>query len=157
MPCPGPFHLSHIAYYMYDMCPRPVTDVGLSTLICNVEHTYFHLVCVAASLCCVCLVNVQVSAPYVIVGSTRELYTCLVRHMTRLLLKRFRCLAPAHDSSLYLFVLVIFLEAVLLFQPYVSVIIFYQHIVHVYLGCSLRPSPCLCDLHLNTHSHTFTG
>ena len=94
MPCPGPLHFSHIAYYMYDICPLPVTDVGLSTIVCNVEHTYFHLVCVAASLFCVYLVNVQVSAPYVI-ASTRELYTCFGRHMTRLLLKRFRCLAPA--------------------------------------------------------------
>ena len=34
------------------------------------------LVCAAASLLCACLVSVQVSAPYVIAGSTQELYTC---------------------------------------------------------------------------------
>ena len=34
------------------------------------------LVCAAASLFCACLVSVQVSAPYVIAGSTHELYTC---------------------------------------------------------------------------------
>ena len=35
------------------------------------------LVCAAASLLCACLVSIQVSAPYVIDGSTQELYTCL--------------------------------------------------------------------------------
>ena len=51
------------------------------------------LVCAAASLFCACLVSVQVSAPYVIAGSTQELYTCLFRQMARLLLKMSRCLA----------------------------------------------------------------
>ena len=53
------------------------------------------LVCAAASLFCACLVIVQVSAPYVIAGSTHELYTCLFRQMARLLLKISRCLAYA--------------------------------------------------------------
>ena len=44
------------------------------------------LVCAAASLFCACLVSVQVSALYVIAGSTQELYTCLFRQMERLLL-----------------------------------------------------------------------
>ena len=38
MPCPGPFHFSHIA----DFCRLPDPDVGLSILVCDVEHTYFH-------------------------------------------------------------------------------------------------------------------
>ena len=38
MPCPGPFHLSHI----YDVCPIPDPDVGLSIFVCDVEHTSFH-------------------------------------------------------------------------------------------------------------------
>ena len=45
------------------------------------------LICAAASLFCACLVNVQVYAPYVIAGSTQELYTCLFRQMARLLLQ----------------------------------------------------------------------
>ena len=54
------------------------------------------LVCAAARLFCACLVSVQVSAPYVIAGSTQELYTsCLFRQMARLLLKMSRCLAYA--------------------------------------------------------------
>ena len=53
------------------------------------------LACEAASLFCVCLVSVQVSAPYVIAGSTQELYTCLFRQMARLLLKITLCLAYA--------------------------------------------------------------
>ena len=53
------------------------------------------LVCAAASLLCACLITVQVSAPYVIAGSTHELYTCLFRQMERLLLKISRCLVYA--------------------------------------------------------------
>ena len=45
-------------------------------------------VCAAASLFCACLVSVHVSAPYVIAGSTQELYTCLFRLYTCLIYKR---------------------------------------------------------------------
>ena len=58
------------------------------------------LVCAAAGLFCACLVSVQVSAPYVIAGSTHELYTFLFRHMARLLLKMFRCLAYAAQPAM---------------------------------------------------------
>ena len=44
------------------------------------------------------------------------------------------CRPACHDSSLYLFVLVLFLEAVVLSQVHVAWDIFYQHIVHVYRG-----------------------
>ena len=44
------------------------------------------------------------------------------------------CRPACHDSSLYLFVLVLFLEAVVLSQVYVALDMFYQHIVHVYRG-----------------------
>ena len=62
------------------------------------------LVCAAASLFCACLVSVQVSAPYVIAGSTQELYTgtCLFRQMARLLLKISRCLAYAAQPAMTL-------------------------------------------------------
>ena len=113
------------------------------------------LVCAAASFFCACLVNVQVSAPYGIAGSTHELYTCLFRQVARLLLKIF---PPAcHDSSLYLFVLVIFLEAEMLSQVHVALGIFYQHIVHVYRDVVYNHHLCLCDVHLETHSLTFIG
>ena len=42
MPCPGPFHLSHCVRYIYDFCPLPDTDVGLSIFVCDVEHISFH-------------------------------------------------------------------------------------------------------------------
>ena len=44
MPCPGPFHLSHIADYIYDFCLLPDPNVFLSILVglCDVEHTSFH-------------------------------------------------------------------------------------------------------------------
>ena len=60
------------------------------------------LVCAAASLFCACLVSVQVSAPYVIAGSSQELYTCLFRQMARLLLKMSRCLAYAAQPAMIL-------------------------------------------------------
>ena len=41
-PCPGPFHYSHRVDYIYDFCPLPDPDVGLSILVCDVEHTSFH-------------------------------------------------------------------------------------------------------------------
>ena len=42
MPCPGPFHFSHSIDYIYDFCSLPDPDVGLSILLCDVEHTSFH-------------------------------------------------------------------------------------------------------------------
>ena len=41
MPCPGPFHLSHSADYIYAFCPLPDPD-GTSIFVCDVEHTSFH-------------------------------------------------------------------------------------------------------------------
>ena len=41
-PCSGPFHFSHMGDHIYDFCPLPDTDVGLSILVCDVEHTSFH-------------------------------------------------------------------------------------------------------------------
>ena len=43
MPCPGPFHFSYSVDYIYDFCPLPDPDVGLSVFVCDVEHTSFHL------------------------------------------------------------------------------------------------------------------
>ena len=66
------------------------------------------------------------------------------------------CRPACHDSSLYLFVLVLFLEAVVLCQVHVALDIFYEHIVHVWRGVCLHL--CLCDVHLKkTHSTTFIG
>ena len=76
MPCPGPFHFSHSVDYIYDLCPLPDPDVGLSILVCDVEHTSFHFgLCGRKFVLCLfgqCL-------PYVIAGSTQESYTCLFR------------------------------------------------------------------------------
>ena len=53
-----------------------------------------------------------------------------------------------HDSSLHLFVLIIFLEAVVLSQIHIALNIFYQHIIHVYRGVVYNHHLCLCDVHL---------
>ena len=41
------FIFSHIADYIYDLCPLPDPDVGLSILVSDVKHTSFHI-----CLCC---------------------------------------------------------------------------------------------------------
>ena len=56
-----------------------------------------------------------------------------------------------------LFVLVLFLEAVVLSRVHVALDIFYQHIVHVYRGVVYKHKFCLSDVHLKTHSPTFIG
>ena len=45
MPCPGPFHFSYSVDYIYDFCPLPDPDVGLSIFVCDVEHTSFYFSC----------------------------------------------------------------------------------------------------------------
>ena len=58
MPCPGLFHLFYSVDFIYDFCPLIDPDVGLSIVVCDVEHTSFHFGLCAASLCCACLVSV---------------------------------------------------------------------------------------------------
>ena len=76
MPCPGPFHFSHSVDYIYDFCPLPDTDVGLSILVCDYEHTSFHF-----GLC------------------GRKFVLCL---LGRLLLKMSWCLAYAAQPAMIL-------------------------------------------------------
>ena len=95
MPCPGPFHFSHSVDYIYEFCPLPDPDLLLVLyLYVMLSILLSILVCAAASLFCACLVSVHVSAPYVIAGSTQELYTCPFTQMARLLLKISRWRMP---------------------------------------------------------------
>ena len=92
MPCPIPFHfLTLLIISMTFVFSLTQTLVCLSLYV-MLSILLSTLVCAAASLFCACLVSVQVYAPYVIAGSTQELYTCLFRQMARLLLKMSRCL-----------------------------------------------------------------
>ena len=147
-----PFHFYHRVHYIYDFCPLPDPHVGPSIFVCDVEHTSFHFGLCGRnlSLFCACLVSVQVSAPYVIAGSTHELNTCLVRQMAKLLLKISRCLAYAAQPAMIL-------EDVTLPEVYIAFNIFYQHIVNVYLAVIYSHHIYLCDVHLKTHSPTFIG
>ena len=91
----GPFHLSYSVDYSYDFNPLPDPDVGLSILVCDVEHTctYFHFgMCGRKVVLCLVGQCPGLCTIYVIAGSTQELYTCLFRQMARLLLKIPRCL-----------------------------------------------------------------
>ena len=82
MPCPGPFRFSHFADHVYDCCPLPDPDVGLSSLYMMLSIRLSILVCAAASFFCACLS----SAPYIVPGST---HGCLIlfKQMAKLLLK----------------------------------------------------------------------
>ena len=108
MPCPWAFHFSHSVYYIYQFCPLSLTlMLVLLSLYVMLSILLSILVCAAASLFCACLVSVQVSAPYVIAGSTEELYTCLSRQMAMLLLKISRCLAYAAQPAMILKICVV--------------------------------------------------
>ena len=88
MPCPGPYHFFYSLDYIYDFCPLPDPDVGLSICVCDVEHTSFHF-CLRGSKFVLCLFGQcpGLCTNYVIAGSTQQLYTGLFRQMARLLLK----------------------------------------------------------------------
>ena len=152
MPCPGPFHFSHSVDYMSFVLPNP--DVGPSIFVCDVEHTSFHfglcsrkfVLCLfgqCPGLCTIChswqhtgVVHLSLQADGKVAFEDIPVFGV--------------CRPACHDSSLYLFVLVLFLEAVVLSQVHVAWDIFYQHIVHVYRGVVYNHHLCLCDVHLKT-------
>ena len=43
MPCPGPFHFSYSVDYIYDFCPLPDPDVGLSIFVLALKKIIFGL------------------------------------------------------------------------------------------------------------------
>ena len=84
MPCPGPFHFLTVYIISMTFVLSLTHMLVLLSLYVTLNILLSILVCAAASLFCACLVSVQVSAPYVIDGSTQELYTCLFRQMASL-------------------------------------------------------------------------
>ena len=124
MPCPGPFHFSHSVDYICEFCPLPDPDVGPSIFVCDVEHTSFHF-----GLCgrkfVLCLFG---QCPGLCTIGHRWQHTGVV-HLSLQAdgkvafedISVFGVCRPAcHDSSLYLFVLVLFLDAVVLSQVHVA-------------------------------------
>ena len=121
VPGPGPLHFSHIADYMYDFCYLPDPDVDLSLLVCDVEYTSFHFgLCGRKFVLCLFgwqltgVVHLSLQADGKVAFENIPVFGI--------------CCPACHDSSLYLFVLVLFLEAVVLSQVHVALDIFYQHI-----------------------------
>ena len=114
VPFPGPFHMSHIADYIYDFCLLPDSDVGLYILVCEVEHTSFHFgLCGRKFVLCLCL---SVSKFLHLYHSWQQ---TSVKHLSLQAegkvtfedIPVFGVCGPAcHDSSLHLFVLVLFLR-----------------------------------------------
>ena len=73
MPCPGPFHFSYSVDYIYDFCPLPDPDVGLSVFVCDVEHTSFHF--------CLCgrkFVLIRLVYSLVNLGPSKYVYDLLI-------------------------------------------------------------------------------
>ena len=153
MPCPGPFHFSHIAepdyIYMTFVLSLIQMFVFLSLYV-MLSILLSILVCAAAGLVCACLVGVQVCAPCHSTG---------VVHLSLQVDGKVAfedvpvfgvCRPACHDSSLYLFVMVLFLDAVALSEVCVAFYIFYQHIVNVYYGVVYNHHVCLCDVHLKS-------
>ena len=121
IPCPGPIHFSHSVHYIYDFCPLPDPYVvGPSIFVCDVEHTTFHFglcrckffLCLfgqCPGLCAIChswqhsgVVHLSLQADGKVAFEDIPVFDI--------------CHPAYHDSSLYLFVLVFFLEDVVLSQ-----------------------------------------
>ena len=98
---------------IYDCCPLPDPDVGLSILICDVEHTSFHFgLCGPKFVLCLigqCL-TIWNSWQHTGVGHLSLQADGKVAFEDIPVFGV--CLPACHYCSLYIFVLVIFLEAV---------------------------------------------
>ena len=151
MPCPGPFHFSHSVDYIYEFCPLPYPDVGPSIcFVCDVEQTSFHfglcshkfVLCLFGQCPGLCTIGHSWQHAGVVHLSLQADGKVAFEDIPVFGICRPAC----HDSSLYLFVLVLFLETVVLSQVHVALDIFYQHIVHVYRGVVYNHHLCLCDV-----------
>ena len=157
MPCPGPFHFSHIADYINDFCPLHDPSVGISILVSYVEHTSSHFRLCGRNFV-LCLPG-QWPGMYIICHSWQH---AGVVHLSLQADGRVAfedipvfgvCRTACHDSSLYLFVLVLFLvDDDALSRVCVDFNIFCQHIVHIYRGVVYNHHLCLCGAHLKTQS-----
>ena len=118
-------------------CPL---SVGHSLIECVMLYILISiLVCVAATLFCACLVNVQIYVSFnVIAGSMQELYAFLFRQLAMLLSKRSRCLAhAAQPSTIIRCVPLSWFFSVpdgSVLPPNGSLQFFYQHIVQIHRG-----------------------
>ena len=102
----------------------------------------------AASLVFGWVVNAHVSAPYVIAGSTHELWICLFKHVPMLPLKMSRFLAlSGRDFSLNLLVFVFDSGAISLSQADVAFTVLNLSVVDIYC---FHHHLCLRPVHLGT-------
>ena len=151
MTCTGPFHFS------YSVDPY----VRISIFVCYVEHPSFHVgmcgrkfvLCLFGQCPCICTICHSWQHTRVVhlslQGSGKVAFGDIPVFGT--------CHPACHDSSLYLFGLLIFLAAVVLSQVHVTLDIFYHLIVYVYRGVVYNHHICICDVHLKTYSSTFIG
>ena len=161
MPCLIPFHFSHIADYIYDFCLLPDPDVGLSILVCDVEHSSFRfglcgrkfVLCSfgqCPDLCTICLSWQHAGVVHLSLQADGKIPFEDIPVIGV-------CRPTCHDSSMYLFVLVLFLEVVALSQVYVAFNISIGTLLTFIGGVVYNNHLCLCDVHRKTHSPTFIG
>ena len=135
MPCPGPFHLLTVLIKSMTFVLSLTQMLVFLSLYVMLSILLSILVCAAASLFCACLVGLCT-----ICHSWQHTGVVHMSHQAdgKVAFEDvpvFGICRPAyHDSSLYIFVLVLFLQAIVLSQVHVALNIFYQHIVHVYWG-----------------------
>ena len=143
VPCPGPFlFLILLITSMNAVLLLTQMLVLLSSHVHDIAHscTSFHFGTCAARLFCAFLVSVHVSAPFVITGSTQEVFSCLFRRWQDAFeeIPLFCvCRSACHDSSLYPFVLVLFLQVIVLSRIYNDL----QHFLTAHCSPCLRIWP----------------
>ena len=176
IPCPGPFRFSYSVDYIYDFCPLPDSDVGLSIFVCAVENTSFHfglcdrkfVLCLFGQCPCLCTICHSWQHTGVVRLSSQADGKVVFEDIPVFGVYRPAC----HDFSLYLFVLDIFLEAVVLSQVHVasdisistlftfigmlSTTITFDFAIVILLSsdssCSICCSSCVVSVHRNMSS-----
>ena len=78
VPCPRATSFSHFACHVFDFCPFPDPDVGISVLACEVEHRSFNfgLICAAESLWTTGCKTMNIRSICFLLNYYIELYGC---------------------------------------------------------------------------------
>ena len=124
MPCPGPRHCSHFVDYVYDFCPLPDPDVGLSIIVRDVEHTSFQFgLCARKFVLCLfgqCPGLNTICHSWQLKGGV-HLSPQADGNVAFEEIPVFGVCRRAYNvSSFYLFVMFLFLHTVVLIQAYVA-------------------------------------
>ena len=131
VPCTGPLNLSHIADYIYDLCPLPDPDVDCLCLYVMLSFSLWsRLPQVYHVHACWVSMSLHHNTNYDILSASVHLSLQADGNVSFDDITVF----AFHDSSLYLFVMIIFLDAVALSQVSFTFNVFYQHKLFTFIG-----------------------